>query len=118
MHVGARHERRTDERVGARLVMIAVDQDGARPQTQQCRPRALGWQGEPWHMPRQFDGGSQERGREGIGGEDQDVVTIHVAIGVRVVMAVPVAGRTSKRAIAGPTPLDRDRYPPLTRDVR
>lgn len=118
MDVGAGHERWPDERVGACLVMITVDQDGARPQAQQRRPRTLGGQGELWLMPRQFDGGSQERGREGIGGEDQDVVTIHVAIGVRVVIAAPVAVGTSKRAIAGPTPLDIDRSPPLTRDVR
>ncbi len=76
----AGHERGADEGVGAGFFIVTVDEGDSRPNSAQRHARGLGLSRKMRRVSGEFDGSPQERGGEGIGRKNQDVVTAHVAI--------------------------------------
>ena len=78
--LSSRHERGSHERVRTGFLIITIDEDDSRPHAKQRTSRIFGLPREVRRMSSEFDRGPQERSGKGIGREDQDVVTAHVAI--------------------------------------
>ena len=80
----AGHERGADEGVGAGFFIVTVDEGDSRPNSAKGDARGLGLSRKMRRVSGEFDGSPQERGGEGIGREDQDVVTVHDVINCEV----------------------------------
>ena len=80
---GARHERWPDERLGARVGMLAIDEDRSRPHAAKRLARRFVRLGIAWLVSDQLDGGAEQRGGERVDGEDQYVVSAHVVVPAR-----------------------------------
>ena len=76
------HERGTDERFCAGFFMVAIDERGTRAYPEKRRARAFRRLRKMRRVSGEFNGDTQERGSEWVGGQDQYVGTTHVAMGI------------------------------------
>lgn len=102
-HLRARHESGADEAFRAGLLVIAVDQGELGTHPHERAPRRLSRLREMRAVAGEFDCGTQERGGEWIGGEDQYGVSAHVLVGSGGSIARGVAGETVSAARGRPT---------------
>lgn len=97
MDLGAGHERGSDEPIRTGIFIIAIDKDDVWSNATQCVSRGLGRTRKVRGASSEFDRSPQERGGEGIGREDQDVVSAHVAINRGVSIRAGDEGRSQRR---------------------
>lgn len=80
---GSRHECRSDERLGTRVGVVAVDEHRARPHAPQCVARGFVRLGKARLVSHELHRGAEERGGKRIGGQNEYVGTAHVVVPAR-----------------------------------
>lgn len=82
VHPRTGHEGGADERLRAGLFVVAIDERGTRSYPKECRARAFRRLRKVRRVSGEFNGDTEERGSEWVGGQDQYVGTAHVAMGI------------------------------------